>query len=337
MIILGIETSCDETSVAIVEDGIRVLSNVIASTKDVFSESGGVVPEDAARRQVDLILPVLHSALSKANITYIDIDYIACTKGPGLMGSLLVGTTTARTISAIHDIPLIGVHHTFGHLSSVWLESKVSPVFPCITLSVSGGHTNVWYRSSHTEGILLGETLDDAAGEAFDKGAAMLGLPYPGGPSVAKAAIDGDKNIHPFPIALSEQKTCNSSFSGLKNSLRVCLQKEGIKGNVENFAASYQEAICAQLTNCIVHALCLYPEVKQVHIVGGVSANIRLREMIDDTCTPLTIHTPTHTEYCTDNAAMIASAGYFLMVEKPDVATKDFSTKSSLPLANYIS
>lgn len=337
MIILGIETSCDETSIAVVRNGTEVLSNVIASTKEVFSESGGVVPEDAARRQVDLILPVLHSALLEAKIQYKDIQYLACTKGPGLMGSLLVGTTAARVISRVHSIPLVGVHHTFGHLSSVWLEPKVPPVFPCITLSVSGGHTNVWFRSSHTQGVLLGGTLDDAAGEAFDKGAAMLGLPYPGGPSIAKAALHGDKTIHPFPVGLSGKKTCDSSFSGLKNALRVCLQKEGKENNIENFASSYQEAICAQLTNSVVHALHVHPEAQQIHIVGGVSANTRLRAMITETCAPLPILTPLHNEYCTDNAAMIAAAGYFLINEKPKMATEAFCTMASLPLENYIS
>ena len=164
MLFLGIETSCDETAAAVVENGVAVKSSIITSTKDVFARTGGVVPEDAARRQVECILPVLHAATCEAHVTPNELDAIAVTRGPGLLGSLLVGVTAARTVARLWNKPLIGVHHTFGHLSSVWPDAPESPSFPCVTLSVSGGHSDLWYRTSHTKGMLLGSTRDDAAG-----------------------------------------------------------------------------------------------------------------------------------------------------------------------------
>jgi len=195
MIILGIETSCDETSVALVADGREVLSSVIASSRQSFEALAGVIPEEAARKQVECMVPVLREAMHEADIPVGEIDAIAVTRGPGLLGSLLVGTTTARVLSYSWNRPLIGVHHTLGHLSSPWLappgvESE-DIRFPILSLSASGGHTDLWYRTSHTAGTLLGRTRDDAAGEAFDKGASILGLPYPGGPSISKASEGG--------------------------------------------------------------------------------------------------------------------------------------------------
>lgn len=334
MIILGIETSCDETSIAVVRDGKEVLCNIIASTKDVFADSGGVIPEDAARRQVELVLPVLHSAIAESGVSFTDIDAIAVTKGPGLMGSLLVGVMTARTLSAVHQIPLIGVHHTLGHLSSLWLEQDTAPTFPCLTLSVSGGHSDLWLRTSHTQGSRIGSTRDDAAGEAFDKGAAMLGLPYPGGPSISKAAESGNATAYTFPIGLSKEKTCDFSFSGLKNALRLAVQKSPSPTDTlqSDLAASYQEAICTQLCARVEYALTLHPEVKEVHVAGGVSANSRLRTMLSECVQPRTVRTPKTIAYCTDNAAMIAAAGFFLFSEKPEEATKEFITSTSIPL-----
>ena len=254
MKILGIETSCDETAVAIVEDGRTVLSNTITSTKDIFSGAGGVVPEDAARRQVECMLPVLRGALEHADCTWSDIDCIAVTKGPGLMGCLLVGTTLARTLASIYKKPLIGVHHTFGHLSSTWLTDGTaeqdSHWFPSITLSASGGHTDLWYRTSHTTGKLLGRTRDDAAGEAYDKGASMLGLPYPGGPSISKASEHGNESAFAFPLALQKEDTLDYSFSGLKTALKTTIAKqESLEDEalVCDLAASYQYAINNQL------------------------------------------------------------------------------------------
>ena len=356
MIILGIESSCDETAVAIVKDGTEVLSSVITSTKDVFADAGGVVPEDAARRQVECILPVLHSALKKANISTDDLDAIAVTRGPGLLGSLLVGTVTARTIATLWKKPLIGVHHTFGHLSSTWLKdvssnSQLSTLnfsFPIITLSVSGGHTDLWYRTSHTKGTLLGRTRDDAAGEAFDKGASMLGFPYPGGPSIAKASEDGDEHAFDLPIALKNEDTLDFSFSGVKTALRNTIQKKceapaspagrrSTKHEISDLAASYQFALCGQLCDRLRRATEKYTDAKEVHLVGGVSANTRLRELVHHAVPHLTVRHPATIQYCTDNAAMIAAGGFFLAQELGNDAYAAFETLSSIPLESCVS
>lgn len=334
MIILGIESSCDETAVAIVEDGRVVLSNSIASTKEVFAHSGGVIPEDAARRQVECILPTLHASLADAGLKSADIDAIAVTRGPGLLGSLLVGTVTARTLSALWKKPLIGVHHTFGHLSSTWLSSDGVPQFPCITLSASGGHTDIWYRTAHTKGVLLGRTRDDAAGEAFDKGASMLGLPYPGGPSIAKAAESGNEKAFDLPIALSGEDTLDYSFSGLKTALKNTICDDL---SVHDLAASYQYAICAQLVARLKKACTMHPEVQEVHIVGGVSANTRLRELTEEAVGSLCVRTPVEIRLCTDNAAMIAAAGFFIHQESHSKSTEEFETSATIPLDAFIS
>ena len=341
MIILGIESSCDETAVAIIEDGTKILSSTIASTKEVFSHSGGVVPEDAARRQVEYILPVLHASLADAKMTPDDIDAIAVTRGPGLLGSLLVGTVTARTLATLWKKPLIGVHHTFGHLSSIWLHAESEPQFPCITLSASGGHTDLWYRTAHTKGKLLGRTRDDAAGEAFDKGASMLGLPYPGGPSISKSAESGDEHAFDLPIALKGEGTLDFSFSGLKTALKKTIQDESRIMNYElrimDLAACYQYAICAQLVDRIKKAVEQYTDIKEVHIVGGVSANTRLRELVRHALPNITVRTPSEIKFCTDNAAMIAAAGYFVHQEQEHSTEDVFETSATLPLDEFIS
>ncbi len=348
MLILGIESSCDETAAALVEDGIRVLSTVTASTQDVFSDAGGVVPEDAARRQLEYILPVLHAALKQANVSYDSIDAIAVTRGPGLLGSLLVGTTAARTIAMLWGKPLIGVHHTFGHLCSTWIAQNSTLAFPIITLSVSGGHTDLWYRTSHMRGKLIGRTRDDAAGEAFDKGASMLGLPYPGGPSIAKAAQSGDERSFDFPKPLHSDDTLDFSYSGLKTALKYIIRDITASNSsdkksavpvlpISDLAASYQYAICAQLIDRVEQALKVYPDVQQVHIVGGVSANTLLRSMITNAIEGgATVRWPVTLAYCTDNAAMIASAGYFLQLENPQQAYEAFLTSATIPLESVV-
>lgn len=355
MRILGIETSCDETAVAVVEDGTRVLGSVISSQREHFSASGGVIPEDAARQQLSCMLPVLHACLTKANVSPDSIHAIAVTKGPGLLGSLLVGTTTARVLAEIWGKPLIGVHHTLGHLSSTWLlpeegkeHTQPLPHFPILTLSVSGGHSDLWLRHSHLRGTLLGSTRDDAAGEAFDKGASMLGLPYPGGPSIAKAAGDGERTAYDFPSPLHEDPSLDFSFSGLKTSLRYLLRDLGKPPSElsaterKNIAASYEHAICRHLIDRIERALKRHPEIAEVHIVGGVSANRYLRSALGNALTsnPHTAHImlrwPCSIAYCTDNAAMIAAAGYFTLQEKPLEVTKSFTTEASIDLRNVL-
>ncbi len=360
MLILGIETSCDETSVAIIETSmgagrmpapVQVLSNVISSSRKTFEALAGVIPEQAARMQVECMIPVLEQALKEAGVTMNQIDAIAVTRGPGLLGSLLVGTVTARALASIHKKPLIGVHHTLGHLSSTWLEggqivsADYSPFsilhspFPLLTLSASGGHTDLWYRTSHTRGMLLGRTRDDAAGEAFDKGASMLGLPYPGGPSMQKAAESGDHQRFEFPLPLSGDDTLDFSFSGLKTSLKYLLRdlyrrSAGASLPLPDLAASFQHAICRHLVDRIERAMKKYPDVKEIHLVGGVSANIHLRNIAADLCTKknIIVRVPKNLSYCTDNAAMIAAAGYFLWNKLGQKACSDFETQTSIAL-----
>ena len=364
MRILGIETSCDETAAAVVEDGARVLSNVIASTKDAFLWSGGVIPEKAARAQAECILPVITQALAQADILPTHLDAVAVTVGPGLLGSLIVGTTTARMLAAVWRKPLLPVHHHLGHLSSVWLTEKSQiqkpktqtifnyqssiPQFPVLTLTVSGGHTELWLRTAHTSGQLLGRTRDDAAGEAFDKGACLLGLPYPGGPAIAKAAESGNPNAFAFPHPLHSDSTLDFSFSGLKTSLKYLLRDLGHSPippaypilqpttyNLADVAASYQHAICRHLCDRTAKALAQFPHIKEIHLVGGVSANIYLRKLLQESTGQCFIRWPTAIEYCTDNAAMIAAAAEFLVAERgwPDTRS---ATDPSLPLTGMV-
>ncbi len=333
MLILSIETSCDETSASITKDGSVVLSNIISSSKESFIDSGGVIPEKAAREQVRCTLPVIRKALEKAKVTIDQIDAIAVTKGPGLLVSLLVGATVARTLSSIWKKPLIGVHHTLGHLSSVWLDAIDEPKFPVLALSASGGHTDLWLRESHTKGKLLGRTRDDAAGEAFDKGAQLLGLPYPGGPSISKSALDGNLDTFEFPLPLHDDDSMDYSFSGLKTSLKYLLKDTpDFRNHIADISASYQNAICKHLIDRIEKALKNYPSVKEVHLVGGVSANIHLRTLTEEAIKPSLLRVPINISYCTDNAAMIGAGAYFLAKETGKRAYEEFETTSSLPL-----
>ena len=339
MLILGIETSCDETAAALVKDGQYVRSNVIASSCELFKHTGGVVPEAAARQQVELMLPVLHTCLESANTSTQDIDAIAVTRGPGLLGSLIVGTTTARVLASLWEKPLVGIHHTLGHLSSPWLtdadDDRPDIAFPVLTLSASGGHTELWLRRAHTDNMLLGRTRDDAAGEAFDKGASLLGLPYPGGPSIARAAEHGDTHAFDFPLPLAGDDTLDFSFSGLKTALRYTLRNLESRGTDRatrqaDLAASYQEALCAHLVDRVQHALQQHANVHELHVVGGVSANARLRTLLQEQC-DIPLRTPPSPAYCTDNAAMIAAAGAFLLQERGSKALALFETNASLP------
>lgn len=359
MNVLGLETSCDETSAAIVTNGAVVRSCIIASSRDAFALSGGVIPEQAAREQLKSIHAVIDQALTQAEITPRDLDLIAVTRGPGLLGSLLVGTTTARTLAALWKKPLVGVHHTLGHLSSTWLiemnnpqysnpQSPIpNPQFPLLTLSASGGHTELWLRSSHVHGEMLGQTRDDAAGEAFDKGASMLGLPYPGGPSISSAGEKGNPQAFPFPHPLSGEHSLDFSYSGLKTALKYTIRdltpsqhselQNASSQLVSDLAASYEHAICTHLCDRVARALQRHREVKEVHMVGGVSANRRLRTMLQKICGNRPVRFPTKLLYCTDNAAMIAAAATFLTAEQPQAANHMFETSASLPLETVFS
>lgn len=318
MKILAIETSCDDTTAAIVENGQKVLANTISSQIDIHNITGGVVPEVAAREHLLNMLPVLEQCLKDANCAWDDIDAIAVTQGPGLISSLIIGTETASVIAHVKNKPLIPVHHIVGHMYSSWLDLDEEPQFPILLLTVSGGHNELVMMRGHGDFEVLGETRDDAAGEAFDKVARLLGLRYPGGPEIAKLAESGDKEAIKFPRSWLEKGSLDFSFSGLKTSvLDLLARNEDI--NKADVAASFQEAVVDVLAGKLLRALENYPELKEVHLVGGVSANLRLREVIKERLRKNVIFRhPKSIKYCTDNAAMIACAGYFLCRESPE-------------------
>ncbi len=307
MKILGIETSCDETAAAVVENGNNILSNIVASQIDIHSCYGGIVPEVASRQHIITILPVIESAMEQAKVTWKDIAGISVTYGPGLAGSLLVGVNIAKAIALAHSLPLIGVNHLEGHVYANWL-SKEQPVFPCLCLIVSGGHSDLVLMTGHGQLKKLGQTLDDASGEAFDKGARILNLGYPGGPAIEAAAEDGVPSVS-LPRAWLKGSD-NFSFSGLKTALLHLVQSGDYDApsSIANAAASYQMAIIDVLTNKTIHAA-LRLEVEQILVSGGVAANKAL-------CSHLVQHSPVPVlipplHLCTDNAAMIAACGYY--------------------------
>ncbi len=326
MKLLGLETSCDETAAAVVEDGRHVLSNVVASQIDIHKEYGGVVPEVAARSHIEVVLPVIREALEKANCTWDDIDGIAVTAGPGLLGSLLIGTLTAASIALVRRKPLYAVNHVVAHTFANMLINP-QPQFPLLSLSVSGGHSHLLLFQSPLEYELLGRTRDDAAGEAFDKVAKMLGLPYPGGPSIATAATHGDELAYKLPKPQMGD-SLDFSFSGLKTAVLRTLQSE-VGGDFRtpstelsqrltpiqfhNMAASFQRTAAEVLTDRLAQAYQRH-QPKSVVIAGGVAANQRLRDEVSHRL-PVEMHYAPM-EYCTDNGAMIAAMGYHLAQAK---------------------
>jgi N6-L-threonylcarbamoyladenine synthase len=313
--ILAIESSCDETSAAIVRNG-KVLSNIIATQK-VHERYGGVVPEMASRAHMQNIVPVVDAALADADTKKQDISAVAFTQAPGLLGSLLVGTCFAKSFAQALQLPLIAVHHMQAHVLAHFIDQ--APPFPFMCLTVSGGHTQIVLCRSHLDMEILGETIDDAAGEAFDKVAKMLGLPYPGGPLVDKYAAQGDASRFKFPM--SEMKGYNFSFSGIKTAVLYFLQAQN-KINA-NFAEQNIQDICASVQATIINMLMAKLKkaaadnnVTHIGIAGGVSANSGLRKAIVSTGQKLgwTTYIPAF-EYCTDNAAMVAMAAHFMYQE----------------------
>lgn len=325
MKILGIETSCDETAAAIVEDGRKVLANVIYSQIHTHQKTGGVVPEVAAREHILKMIPVLDQCIKGADCSWDDIDAIAVTRGPGLISSLLVGTETASAISYVKNKMLIPVHHISGHLYSAWLDCEEEVNLPILTLTVSGGHNELILIKDHFEFEVLGETLDDASGEAFDKVARLIGLGYPGGPVIAKAALNGNKERFALPRAWMAKDSLDFSFSGLKTAVLDLLrgQAEVDEQFKNDLAASFQEAVVDVLAGKLMRAYAKHSDVKEIHLVGGVSANLRLREVIAerlavvDPGNNVKFRYPKAIPYCTDNAAMIAGAAYFLYKKNP--------------------
>lgn len=311
MRVLGIETSCDETGIAIYDDKLGLMAHTVHSQTETHAEYGGVVPELASRDHIQKLIPLLKEVLNTAKIEHSTIDGIAYTKGPGLMGALLVGSAFAKSLSYAWNIPAIGVHHMEGHLLAPMLEPSSIPPLPFIALLVSGGHTLLIKIMDIGHYQQLGDTLDDAVGEAFDKVAKLLGLGYPGGPLIEKLAKTGDPNKYKFPRPMTDRTTLDFSFSGLKtfalNTYKNSSQTEQDKANI---ARAFQDAAIDTL--CIKCKLALEQnKLKILVIAGGVGSNIALRKAITNTTKAMdaTVYFP-RAEFCTDNGAMIAFAGY---------------------------
>lgn len=330
MKILAFETSCDDTAVSIVEDGVRVLAHVKHSQVENHSPYGGVVPEIAARLHSEHWRSVMEECLRKADLSIEDIDALAITYGPGLQTSLLTGTTAASFLSQFYKKPLIPVHHVLGHINSVVLGRHLTDFqFPSLCLTVSGGHTDFYECDSFTNVKKVGQTIDDAAGEAFDKCAKMLGLGYPGGPLVSQWAEKGNEKAFDLPRIMLEKGSLNFSFSGLKAAVyRVIEQAEDKtdEGFIADVCASFQQCVVDTFLKKINRALDLYPHIKQFSFVGGVSANKQLREAIARLCEERGVRFFTTTKflYSTDNAAMIGAAAYVLYENDPDIAKIQF-------------
>lgn len=336
MNILSIESSCDETAASIISGDPfsadakpTILSNVVVSQIDIFKSYGGVIPEVAARSHLEAILPVIHQAFKDAGFQknskddWDKIDSIAVTHTPGLLGSLLIGTLTARTLAILHDKPLYAVHHLKSHIYSNWLEKDTVPEFPLLALVISGGHTQIIRMTEHNNFEIIGTTLDDAVGECFDKVAKILGLPYPGGPSIADSAKSGDPDKYKLPHP--QIKNLDFSFSGLKTAVLRAVQKEvGVPisypshelknllsaQQVADFSASFQDTACDILLEKLQKALKQYPDTKAIVFAGGVSANERLQEKAKQTFTTPNVFFPKK-RFCGDNGAMVGSATFY--------------------------
>ncbi len=313
ILILGIESSCDETAAAVVKNGREVLSNVISSQIELHKLFGGVVPEIASRKHIEKINQVIEEALEEANVTLEEMDAIAVTYGPGLVGALLVGVAEAKAISYATGKPLVGVHHIEGHVSANYIENKdLEPPFLC--LIVSGGHTHLVIVKGYGEYEIIGRTRDDAAGEAFDKVARAIGLGYPGGPKIDKLAKEGNKNAISFPRAKVTENEYDFSFSGVKSAVLNYINGCNMKGkevNCADVAASFQEAVVDVLVTRTLDAAKAYG-FKTVALAGGVASNSALREGMKNACkaNDLKLYYPSPI-YCTDNGAMIGAAGYY--------------------------
>jgi len=311
-VVLGIETSCDETSASVVKNGKAVLSNVIYSQINIHKKFGGVVPEIASRNHIEAIGNVVKEALDEASITLDDIDVVAATYGPGLVGALLVGLSYGKALAYGKGIPFVGVNHIEGHISANYLDGDFEPPFIC--LIASGGHSHIVFVKDYGEYEVLGRTVDDAAGEAFDKVARALGLGYPGGPKIDEISKNGDPYKYNFPKSFMEKDNFDFSFSGLKTAVINQLHKERQNGNevnIADYAASFQMNVVDVLSSKLIEAA-RYKNINKISIAGGVASNSLLRERLLKLADEegFMIHFPKQV-YCTDNGAMIASAGYF--------------------------
>ncbi len=325
MLVLGIETSCDETAAAVLENGTRLRSNVIASQDEIHAQFGGIVPELAGRSHVERIHHIIETALKEAGVTLHDIDLIAATQGPGLVVSLLVGLNTAKALAYSLDIPVMGINHLEGHVLAIFLQEKVP--FPFLALIVSGGHTDLCRVDGFGRYRILGRTRDDAAGESFDKVAKMLGLGFPGGPLIEKIARQGNAGAHDFPRAWLEKDSLDFSFSGLKTAVRNTLAKHqnGSSLAEEDIAAGFQEAVVEVLVRKSL-AACRQESLKRIVVTGGVAANRYLRDRMTTAAQKegIDVFVP-QPVLCTDNAAMIACAGYYRFRDGLDSESDPFS------------
>ncbi|RLE14091.1 tRNA (adenosine(37)-N6)-threonylcarbamoyltransferase complex transferase subunit TsaD [Candidatus Aerophobetes bacterium] len=332
MLILGIETSCDETAVAVVEDGKKIHSNLVASQVQLHKEFHGIVPEVASRKHLEVILPLLKESLKKASLTLKDIDVVAVTYGPGLSGSLLIGLTVAKGIAFSLNLPLIGINHLEAHLHAAFLNSP-SPSPPLIGLVISGGHTELVYLSENEEYELLGSTRDDAVGEAFDKVARILNLGYPGGPIIEKIARNGDPSKIKLPVPRFKGETLDFSFSGLKTAVLYMvkqLKSKNLTVPVEDIAASFQLQIARIIYERIAKAASL-KKVRQVVLGGGVASNKFIRNfLLNKFREKLQIFIPPP-ELCTDNAVMIAALAYH-KIKKGEISSLSLEVQPNLKI-----
>jgi N6-L-threonylcarbamoyladenine synthase len=342
--ILGIETSCDETAIAVVRDGVSIESNVIASQTDLHARYGGVMPEQASRAHLRAIVPVLEEALEQANADWADLDAIAVTHGPGLAGALLVGVNVAKGLAFARHKPLLGINHLEGHVYANWLEDAATsgePRFPLVALIVSGGHSDLVLAHGHGQYRRLGRTRDDAAGEAFDKVARLLGLGFPGGPAIEREAREGDSNRFHFPRAWLEPDSWDFSFSGLKTAVLHQVRNLGVdpdhasaeerreKLPIADLAASFQAAVVDVLATKAAQAAQTFG-ASRLALGGGVAANRALLTTVEERAQLPVVCPPPR--LCTDNAAMIASAGFFRYRagERSDLS---LDIEPSLPIA----
>lgn len=317
-IILAIESSCDETAVAVIKNGHEIFSNVVSTQIAIHRRYGGVVPEIASRKHLELINVVVQEALEQAKLTLDDITHIAVTYGPGLVGALLVGVATAKALAFAANKPLIGVHHIEGHICANFLVNQELQ-FPLVCLVVSGGHTNIIKITDHGQYLLLGQTKDDAAGEAYDKIARSIGLPYPGGPQIEKLAKEGNAHAIDLPRAWMGDDSFDFSFSGLKSAVLNYLNKAKMKGEeiiAADVAASFQQAVLDVLVQKTVHAA-EQSGVNTILLAGGVAANGTLREQLQQAAAEkgIQVYYPP-VQFCTDNAAMIGAAAHYKAVRQ---------------------